>query len=48
MKHILSYEGNLEEDLGMNFTIQVDNWGEKEDRELKPNGAQIPVTNKNR
>lgn len=48
---ILSYNepsNPLEEALGINFTIQVENFGEKFDVELKPNGQNIYVTENNR
>jgi hypothetical protein len=34
----------LEEALGTTFTIEVENFGEIVDFELKPNGAEIFVT----
>jgi hypothetical protein len=38
----------LEEALGTTFTIEVENFGEIVDFELKPNGAEIFVTEQNR
>ena len=38
----------MEEALGTTFTIEVENFGEIVDFELKPNGAEIFVTEQNR
>lgn len=50
LEFILNYEGEipLEEALGTTFTIEVENFGEIVDFELKPNGAEIFVTEQNR
>lgn len=50
LEFILNYndEVPLEEALGMTFTIEVENFGEKVDFELKPNGGEIFVTEQNR
>ena len=50
LEFILNYneETPLEEALGTNFTIEVENFGEIVDFELKPNGAEIFVTEQNR
>lgn len=48
---ILSYDNPdspLEQTLGINFTIEVENWGEKVDHELKPDGSNTMVTEENR
>lgn len=46
LEFILNYNGEipLEEALGTTFTIEVENFGEIVDFELKPNGAEIFVT----
>ncbi len=46
LEYILGYneELPLEEALGMTFTIEVENFGERIDYELKPNGGEIFVT----
>lgn len=38
----------LEDVLGTNFTVEVENFGHKQDVELKPNGAAIFVNEENR
>lgn len=50
LEYILGYneELPLEEALGMTFTIEVENFGERIDYELKPNGGEIFVTEQNR
>ena len=50
LEFILNYneETPLEEALGTTFTIEVENFGEIVDFELKPNGAEIFVTEQNR
>ncbi|KAK7583894.1 hypothetical protein V9T40_004857 [Parthenolecanium corni] len=48
LKELLDYDGNVEEDMGMNFQISLEEFGEMKTFELKPNGAEIPVTNENR
>ena len=50
LEFILNYneETLLEEALGTTFTIEVENFGEIVDFELKPNGAEIFVTEQNR
>jgi hypothetical protein len=46
LEYLLSYKEDipLEEALGMTFTIEVENFGEKIDVELKPKGGDIYVT----
>jgi hypothetical protein len=51
LEFILNYNDPnvpLEEALGINFTIEVESWGEKSNYELKPGGAEIMVTEENR
>lgn len=51
LEFIMSYnEPNtpLEDVLGTNFTVEVENFGHKQDVELKPNGAEIFVNEDNR
>jgi ubiquitin-protein ligase E3 A len=50
LEFILNYNDELalEEALGMTFTVEVENFGEKVDFELKPNGGEIFVTEQNR
>lgn len=38
----------LESALGINFTIEVETWGEKSEYELKSGGAEIMVTEDNK
>ncbi|XP_066601185.1 ubiquitin-protein ligase E3C [Prorops nasuta] len=45
--YLKSYKGDVT-DLGLDFTILSDELGERRTDELKPNGANIPVTNHNR
>lgn len=42
-----SYEGDVT-DLGLDFAVVNNELGEQQTVELKPNGAQIPVTEANR
>lgn len=48
LKDLLSYEGNIEEDMCMNFQVSLDEYGEVKTYKLKENGENIPVTNENR
>jgi hypothetical protein len=51
LEFILNYdnpESPLEQTLGINFTIEVENWGEKFEHELKSGGHDIMVTEENR
>lgn len=45
--YLKSYKGDVA-DLGLDFTVLTDELGEKRVNELKPYGANIPVTNHNR
>ena len=48
-RHLLSlkhYEGDIEE-LDLNFTLTVEDFGQSKVVELKPGGADIPVTREN-
>lgn len=42
-----NYDGDVV-DLGLDFTIVIDEFGQTRVEELKPNGANITVTNQNR
>jgi uncharacterized protein YlbG (UPF0298 family) len=50
LEFILNYndETPLEDALGVNFTVEVENFGVKTDVELKPNGHMIYVNEQNR
>jgi len=48
LKHILEYQGNLEEDLYMQFQVTYDFYGEHQVHELIPNGSNINVTQENK
>lgn len=45
--YLKSYKGDVA-DLGLDFTVLSDELGERRVEELKPSGANIPVTNHNR
>ncbi|CAO1624719.1 unnamed protein product [Jaminaea pallidilutea] len=46
--YLKNYAGDVEADLSLNFTVSDDEFGVQKVTELVPNGANIPVTNKNR
>jgi len=46
--HILEYEGDLEEDLGVNFQVEYEVFGEKQKHNLIENGENIMVNQKNK
>eukprot|EP00741_Cyanophora_paradoxa_P012699 tig00020616_g12269.t1 len=48
MQQLLEYTGDVENDLCLTFAVQEDYFGEVRQHELKPGGASIPVTDKNR
>ncbi|KAK6635852.1 hypothetical protein RUM44_001106 [Polyplax serrata] len=48
LKDLLSYEGNVEEDMCLNFQASLEEYGEVKTYKLKENGDNIPVTNENR
>lgn len=48
LRHLLSYEANVEEDFCMTFQVSVEEFGQVKTHILKPNGENIPVTNENR
>ncbi|XP_072041888.1 LOW QUALITY PROTEIN: probable E3 ubiquitin-protein ligase HECTD2 [Amphiura filiformis] len=48
LKETLAYEGDVEEDLCMSFQASYSVYGTVQTHDLKPNGANIPVTNENR
>ncbi|KAI5476557.1 ubiquitin-protein ligase E3 C [Pseudohyphozyma bogoriensis] len=43
-----NYNGNVEADLSLNFTVTEDDFGVSRTIELIPGGADVPVTNENR
>jgi len=45
---LLKYDGDVESDFGLDFTVSNTVFGEVRVHELKPGGANIPVTNQNR
>jgi len=48
LKEVLVMEGDLETILCRNFTVETQAYGETRTHELKPGGAQIPLTSSNR
>ena len=48
LQQLLDYPGDVEADLATSFSIEEDNFGEVQTRDLKPDGSNIPVTNSNR
>ncbi|EEB18379.1 conserved hypothetical protein [Pediculus humanus corporis] len=48
LKDLLDYEGNIEEDMCMNFQVSLEEYGEIKTYKLKENGENIPLTNENR
>ncbi|XP_065071467.1 probable E3 ubiquitin-protein ligase HECTD2 [Rhopilema esculentum] len=48
LKELVSYEGDVENDLCQTFQISYKSFGDVVTKELKRNGAQIPVTKENR
>lgn len=44
----MAYEGNVEEAFDTTFQIVYESFGETKVHPLKPNGANIPLTNENR
>jgi hypothetical protein len=45
---LLDFEGDVEETFMQSFTVNYDYFGEIRTVELKPDGAELPVTNENR
>lgn len=45
---LLEFDGDVESTFSRDFTISYESYGEQKIVELKPNGANIPVTNENR
>ncbi|KAI8922879.1 hypothetical protein BC831DRAFT_404439 [Entophlyctis helioformis] len=43
-----NYDGNVERDLALNFSVSENEFGVSKTIELVPNGSNIPVTNENR
>ncbi|KAK3590225.1 hypothetical protein CHS0354_041290 [Potamilus streckersoni] len=48
LQDLLDYDGNVEEDFGITFQISTSEFETVKTHDLKPNGANIPVTNENR
>ncbi|XP_073997880.1 probable E3 ubiquitin-protein ligase HECTD2 isoform X3 [Rhodnius prolixus] len=48
LKELLAYEGNVEEDMCLNFQVSLEEYGEVKTYMLKPCGDSVPVTNSNR
>ncbi|XP_025415206.1 probable E3 ubiquitin-protein ligase HECTD2 [Sipha flava] len=48
LKHLLEYEGNVEEDMGLTFQVSLEEHVTPKTYKLKPNGENISVTNENR
>lgn len=48
LQQLLDYPGDVEADMATTFSIEEDNFGELQTRDLKPDGSNIPVTNSNR
>ena len=48
LQQLLDYSGDVEADMATTFSIEEDNFGELQTRDLKPGGSNIPVTNSNR
>lgn len=45
---LLHYEGNVEEDMCMNFQVSLEEYGDVKTCQLKENGENVSVTNDNR
>jgi ubiquitin-protein ligase E3 A len=48
LMQLLEFDGDVEATFARDFTLTVDSWGEQKIVELKPGGADIPVTSSNR
>ncbi|PNF14691.1 putative E3 ubiquitin-protein ligase HECTD2 [Cryptotermes secundus] len=48
LTELLAYEGNVEEDMCMNFQVSLEEYGDVKTYKLRDNGENIPVTNDNR
>ncbi len=48
LQQLLDFEGDVEATFARNFEVEFDYFGEMRTEELKPGGADIPVTNNNR
>ncbi|PSN35215.1 putative E3 ubiquitin-protein ligase HECTD2 [Blattella germanica] len=48
LTELLAYEGNVEEDMCMNFQVSLEEYGDVKTYKLKENGENVPVTNGNR
>ncbi|XP_046384867.1 probable E3 ubiquitin-protein ligase HECTD2 [Ischnura elegans] len=48
LNELLAYEGNVEEDMCMNFQVSLEEYGEVRTYDIKEGGADTPVTNENR
>jgi hypothetical protein len=48
MQTLLAFDGDVESVYARNFQVEVDNYGQKDFVDLKPNGGNIALTNANR
>lgn len=48
LQQLLDYPGDVEADLAATFSVEEDNFGELQTRELKRDGSNVAVTNSNR
>ncbi|XP_060602267.1 probable E3 ubiquitin-protein ligase HECTD2 isoform X2 [Ruditapes philippinarum] len=48
LQDLLDYKGDVEEDFCMSFQMSQDHYGHTKTYDLKPDGANIPVTSENR
>ncbi|XP_025209187.1 probable E3 ubiquitin-protein ligase HECTD2 [Melanaphis sacchari] len=48
LRHLLEYEGNVQEDMGLTFQVSLGEHKTPKTHKLKPNGENIPVTNESR
>ena len=48
LKELLAYEGNVEEDLCLNFHVSIEEFGKVITVNLRENGEHVAVTNDNR
>jgi len=48
LNELLNYEGDVEEDFGLDFSVTTSVFGQAQVHELKPGGVDIPVTRENR
>ena len=48
LKELLAYEGNVEDDLCLNFHVSIEEFGKVITVNLRENGEEVAVTNENR